>query len=51
MLEEERDRLIIEMHTDIKWLKEWSTKHAQEHSKYIYYFVATAVGVLISLFR
>lgn len=48
MNNEERDKMIIEMHQDIKWLKEWSISHRNEHAKYNYYFIITAIGVIIA---
>ena len=43
MTNDERDRLIIEMHQDIKWLKGEHTIHKAEHSKYVYYFISTII--------
>jgi len=47
----ERDNMLIEMHTDIKWLKGYQVEHKATHAKYIYYFIVTAIGVVISMFR
>jgi hypothetical protein len=51
MLDTERDRLIIEMHQDIKWIKTWNDEHKQTHSKYLYYFIVTVVAIIASYFR
>ena len=37
--------LIVETHRDVQWLKEWSRNHTTEHSRYIYYFIVTAMAV------
>jgi len=36
MTNNERDKLAIEMHMDIKWIKAWTVEHNQKHAKYIY---------------
>ena len=51
MTEQKRDELIIEMHTDIRWLKEQHKEHMASHAKYIYYMITIAVGLVISWFR
>lgn len=51
MNDKDRDDLIIEMHTDIKWIKAWTVEHKQTHSRYIYYFITTAVAIGLSWFR
>jgi hypothetical protein len=48
---DERDRLIIETHRDVAWLKEWTVEHKQTHSKYIYYLVTCFVACVLSWFR
>jgi len=48
MTNNQRDKIIIETHQDVKWLKEWSVSHRNEHSKYIYYFIITTIGIIIS---
>ena len=50
MNDEQRDRLIIETHRDVQWLKDWSVAHKTEHSRYIYYVIVTAIGIIISMF-
>jgi hypothetical protein len=51
MSPEERDKTIVEIHTDIKWIKEWTLEHKALHSKYTYYFIATVIGLLVALIR
>ena len=51
MNDSERDKLIIEMHTDIRWLKNDSVEHKATHAKYVYYFIVTAIGIVVSMFR
>ena len=49
MTNEERDDLIIEMHTDIKWLKQSNIEHKATHAKYIYLTWSTVIGLVITL--
>lgn len=51
MTDEQRDLLITEMHTDIRWLKEFDLEHKKTHSKYIYYFITTFIAIGLSWFR
>ena len=51
MTDKDRDNLIIEMHTDIKWLKQFSVEHKQTHAKYVYYFIGTVIAIGLSWFR
>jgi len=51
MNDEQRDNLITEMHTDIKWLKQFSVEHKQTHAKYVYYFISTIIAIGLSWFR
>ena len=46
-----RDELIIEMHQDLKWLKAYNIEHKATHAKYIYYFIVTMIGVIVSMFK
>ena len=45
MDDEERDAMLIEMHTDIKWIKDW----IKDQNKYRYMVWAALIGVVISL--
>jgi len=47
----ERDKYIIEMHTDIKWLKAGQLEHKNSHRKYVYYFITTFIAIALSWFR
>jgi len=51
MLPEERDKLITEIHQDMKWVKEWTIEHKALHSKYAYYFFITLIGLIIALVK
>ena len=51
MTDDERDKLIIEMHQDIKWLKESNVEHKSTHAKYIYYLITVLVACVLSWFR
>jgi len=51
MNDTERDEKIIEMHNDIRWIKEWTVEHKQAHSKYIYYFVTVFIACVVSWFK
>lgn len=51
MTDDDRDKLITEMHTDIKWLKQFSVEHKQTHAKYVYYFICTIIAIGLSWFR
>lgn len=51
MTDEERDVKITEMHTDLKWIKAWAEEHKGTHAKYLYYFIATIIGILIALVK
>ncbi len=51
MVDSDRDDLIIEMHTDIKWIKAWTVEHKQTHAKYKWYFISTVVAIGLSWFR
>ena len=45
MIDEERDKLIIEMHQDIKWIKEW----IKTQNKYHYMVWAALIAALFGL--
>lgn len=45
MTDEERDKIIIEMHTDIKWIKSWIA----EQNKYKLMIYAALVGAIIGI--
>jgi len=45
MNNDERDIMLIEMHQDVKWIKQW----IQDQNKYRYMVWAALVGALISL--
>ena len=47
----ERDKLIIETHRDVQWLKEWTVEHKSTHSKYAYYFISCLIACVLSWFR
>jgi hypothetical protein len=49
MTNDERDKLITEMHTDIKWIKDWTVEHKMIHFRYVLLAVGTLVGVIVSL--
>lgn len=51
MTDQERDKLITEMHTDISWIKTWCTEHKAIHAKYIFYFIGTAIVMIISFLK
>ncbi len=51
MIDKERDDLVVEMHNDIKLLNQVLGEHKQTHSKYIYYFITTAIASGLSWFR
>ena len=45
MTDDERDRLILEMHQDIKWVKLW----IQDQKQYKFLVWAALIGAVISL--
>ena len=45
MNDEERDKMLIEMHQDIKWIKDW----IKDQNKYKFMVWAALVGAAISL--
>lgn len=49
MTNDERDDLIIEMHTDLKYLRKDFENHLSHHFKYIFYAWTVAVGLIITL--
>ena len=51
MNDSERDIKIIEMHNDIRWIKEWTVEHKQTHGKYLYYFITVFVACVLSWFK
>ncbi len=51
MTNEDRDNLIIEMHTDIRWIKAWTVDHKKTHAKYIWFFVSAVAAIILSWFR
>ena len=51
MTNDERDKLIIETHRDVQWLKDFNVEHKATHARYIYYFIVTAIGIIVSMFR
>lgn len=51
MTDDDRDKLIIEMHQDIRWLKAFNIEHKATHAKYIYYFLTVFVACILSWFK
>lgn len=51
MNNEDRDKLIIETNTDVKWLKQWATEHKQTHSNYIFWVITALVAAVLGWFR
>ena len=49
MTNDERDDLIIEMHTDLKYLRKDFENHLSHHFKYVFYAWTVAVGLIITL--
>ena len=51
MTDNERDKLITEMHTDIKWIKEWTVEHKSIHTRIFLMICAALIGAATSLFK
>lgn len=51
MTSEERDQKIIEIHNDVRWIKDWIVEHKAVHTRYLYFFVITAVGLVLALIK
>ena len=51
MDDSERDKMLIEISTDIKWLKAYFMEHKVLHSRYTLYFVTIVIGLVISLLQ
>lgn len=47
----QRDKLITETATDVKWLKQFFVEHKQTHAKYIWYLIGTVIAIGLSWFR
>ena len=45
MDDETRDEMLIEMHTDLKWIKDW----VRDQKKYKFLVWAALIGAVISL--
>ena len=47
MTSDERDEMIVEMHTDVKWVKDTLTTHLSKHTTWaivVFGAIATVVG-------
>lgn len=51
MTNEERDIKIVEMHTDIKWIKKWTVEHKSIHSRYLLMVWAAIIAALVALIK
>lgn len=51
MTEDERDRMIIETHTNVSWLMCQHKQHIAEHAKYAYMMIAAMFTAFVGLFR
>ena len=51
MTDDQRDKLIIETASDVRWIKAWTVEHKQTHAKYLYYFIGTVIAIGLSWFR
>ena len=51
MTDDERDKVIIEMHTDVRWIKAWTVEHKQTHGRYVWYFITSMIAIGLSWFR
>ena len=51
MTNQERDEMLLEVHTDVRWIKAWTVEHKQTHSRYAYYFITTIAACILSWFR
>jgi len=49
MNDNERDKLIIEMHTDLKYLRTDFENHLSHHFKYSFFAWTTAIGLILTL--
>lgn len=47
----QRDKLITETATDVRWIKSWTTEHKAVHAKYIWYLIGTVIAIGLSWFR
>ena len=45
---DKRDELIINTANDIKWIKAWAVDHKALHTKYTYYLITLALGLIIT---
>ena len=57
MLDIERDKILIETHQDVKWLKSYTVEHRKVHEahdavheRYLYGFIIIAVTTFAGLF-
>ena len=51
MTDDQRDKLIIETASDVRWIKAWTVEHKQTHAKYVWYFISTIIAIGLSWFR
>lgn len=49
MTNEERDNMLVEMHTDLKLLRKDFENHLQHHFRYSFYAWTATIGVVITL--
>ena len=51
MDDSDRDKLIIETANDVRWIKSWCADHRATHAKYVFYFIGTAIALIIALVK
>lgn len=51
MNSQERDIKIIEIHSDVRYIKEWIIEHKALHQRYSYLFITVIIGIIISLIK
>lgn len=49
MTNDERDNMLIEMHTDLKYLRTDFENHLSHHFKYSFFAWTTAIGLILTL--
>lgn len=47
----DENQMLIEVRTDVRWIKEWTVEHKQTHTNYLYGLVTAIAAGIIGLFR
>ena len=47
----EENKMLVEVHRDMKWVKEWTAEHKSMHTRYLLMVWAAIISALVALIK